>query len=195
MVHGIARNLQRAAEGGEKYAERENAGEQPFLIDAERCHHVAVLRRGANQHAPARALEHQPQQSQHHRTERDQEQIIRGNVLAEEVDRALESRRAAAEQILRSPDHHHQIFDHQGQAEGREQLKQFGRVIDSPQQHHLDQHADRGHHQRRDDDAAPKSKRAGKPFGQRERDIGAEHIERAMGEIDDPRHAKNDRQA
>ncbi len=34
-----------------------------------------------------------------------------------------------------------------------------------------------------------------KPLGQREGHIGAEHIERAMGEIHDARHAENDRQA
>src|SRR5205807_8140998 len=43
VMHGIPRYLQRAAEACEKYAEREHAGEQPFLIDAERRHHVAVL--------------------------------------------------------------------------------------------------------------------------------------------------------
>jgi len=57
VMHGVARDLQRAAKGCEKDAEREHAGEQPFLIDAERGDHVAVLRRGAHQHAPAGALE------------------------------------------------------------------------------------------------------------------------------------------
>ena len=106
----------------------------------------------------------------------------------------LESRRAAAQQVARSPDQHHQILDHQGQAEGRQQLKQFRRMIDPPQQHHLDQHADRRDDQPGGDDAAPESDRAGKSLGQRERDIGAEHVERAMGEIDDARHAEDDRQ-
>src|SRR6267142_1663891 len=48
MVHRVARNLQAAAERREKNPEREHAGEQPLLIDAERGHHVAVLRRRAN---------------------------------------------------------------------------------------------------------------------------------------------------
>ena len=68
-------------------------------------------------------------------------------------------------------------------------------MIDPPQQHHLDQHADRGNDQRRRDNTGPEPERAGKAFGQRERDIGAEHVESAMGEIDDPRHAEDDRQA
>ena len=131
---------------------------------------------------------------EHDRAERDQEQVVGRNVLAEEIDRALEPRRAAAEQIVRSPDQHHQILHHQGQPEGRQQLEQFGRVIDPPQQHHLDQHADHRHDQRRHHDAGPEPERAGKPLGQRERHIGAEHVEGAMGEIDDPRHAEDDRQ-
>src|SRR5207248_11228735 len=44
------------------------------------------------------------------------------------------------------------------------------------------------------ENAAPESERAGKSLGQREGDIRAEHIERAMGEIDDPHHAEDDRQ-
>ena len=193
-MHGVARNLQRAAKGCEENAEREHAGEQPFLIDAERRHHVAVLGRRTHQHAPARSLEHQPQDCEHDRTEPDQEQIVGRNVLPEKINRALKSGRAAAQQIARSPDQHHEILDHQRQAERRQQLKQFGRVIDPPQQHHFDQHADDGDDQRGGDDAAPKPDRAGKPLGQRERDIGAEHVERAMGEIDDARDAEDDRQ-
>jgi hypothetical protein len=122
--------------------------------------------------APAGALEQHPEPAEHDRAERDQEQIVGRDILAEEIDRALKARRAAAEQIVRTPDQHHDILDHQGQAEGREQLEQFRRVIDPPQQHHLDQHANRSHDQRRDHDAAPEAERAGEALGQRERDIG-----------------------
>ena len=90
VMHRVARNLQRAAERCEKHTEREHAGEQPFLIDAERRHHVAVLRRRAHQYAPARTLEQQPEHAEHDRAERDQEEIIARNVLAEEIDGALE---------------------------------------------------------------------------------------------------------
>ena len=90
---------------------------------------------------------------------------------------------------------HHEVLDHQRQAEGREQLEQLRRMIDPPQQHHLDDHADHRDDQRRGDDAAPEAERAGEALGQREGDIGAEHVEGAVGEIDDPRHAEDDRQA
>ena len=40
----------------------------------------------------------------------------------------------------------------------------------------------------------PKADAAGQILTQREGNIGAEHIEGAVGEIDDPAHAENDRQ-
>ena len=195
MVDGIARNLQRAAKRREEDAERKHASEQPFLIDAQRRHHVAVLGRGAHQHAPSRALEHQPENAEHDGPEHDQEQVVARDVLAKETDRALEPRRTRADQVARSPSPHHEVFNHQREAEGREQLEQLRRMIDPPQQDHLDDHADDRDDQRRGNDAAPEAERAGEALGQRESDVGTEHIEGAVGEIDDPRHAKNDRQA
>ena len=67
-------------------------------------------------------------------------------------------------------------------------------MVDSPQQRHLDQHANRSNDQCGDNDAAPEPERAGEAISQRERDIGAKHIECAMREIHDPRHAEDDRQ-
>ena len=57
VAGGLARQFERAAEAREKDAEREDAGEEPFLVDAERRHHFAILSRGAHQHAPGRAVE------------------------------------------------------------------------------------------------------------------------------------------
>jgi hypothetical protein len=68
-------------------------------------------------------------------------------------------------------------------------------VINPAEQHHLHQNAHRGDRERGDNNAAPETQCAGKPLGQRERHIGAEHVECAMGKIDDPRHAKDNRQA
>ena len=99
-MHGVPRDLQCAAEGCEKDAEREHAGEQPFLIDAERRHHVAVLRRGAHQHAPARALEQQPEPAEHDWTKRNQEQIVARDILAEKIDRAAETAGKAQDVLL-----------------------------------------------------------------------------------------------
>ena len=194
MIHGIARDLQRAAKRRQKHAHSENAGEQPLLIDTECGHHVAILRRRAHQNAPARAAEQQPQGTKYHRTKHDQKQIVGWNVLAEEIDRPPESRRAAADKIIGPPDQNHDILDHQGETEGRKKLEQFRRFIDPPQQDHLDQNAKQRDDHCCNDNTAPESQRAGQTLRQRERDIGAEHIECAVSKIHDPCHAEDDRQ-
>ena len=43
--------------------------------------------------------------------------------MAEEIDRALEARRARPEQFARAPDQQHEILDDERDAESREQLK------------------------------------------------------------------------
>ncbi|MGY4470556.1 hypothetical protein ACVWWK_006265 [Bradyrhizobium sp. LB9.1b] len=195
MMHGIARDLERTTHRSEENADCKHAREQPFLIDAERCDHIAVLRRRAYQHAPACALEQKPENAEHHRAEHDQEQIIARDVLAEEINRPPEAGRAAADEIIGTPDQHDEVLDHQGQAEGREQLEQFGCVIDAPEQHHLDNDTDHRHDKRCHDDPAPEAERPRQALGERECDIGADHVEGAVREIHDPRHAKDDRQA
>ena len=88
VIDGVARNLQRAAQCRQEHADREHTGEQPFLIDAQCRHHVAILGRGTNQHTPARSLEQQPQHAEHDRPQRDQKQIVARDILAEEINRA-----------------------------------------------------------------------------------------------------------
>ena len=164
MIGGIARNPQRTAESGEEDAKREHAGEQPLLIDAERRHHIAVLRRGADQHAPSGAAKQQPEDAENNRAEDDQEQVIGRHLLAEEIHRAAKARRAAAKQIVGAPDQDDEILDHQCQPECRKQLEQFGRPVDPPQQDHFDQHAERRDRKRRQHDAAPEPERTRQPL-------------------------------
>ena len=54
-IGGLARQLQRAGEPREKRAQREHAGEERALVDAERAGQHAILGRGAHEHAEARA--------------------------------------------------------------------------------------------------------------------------------------------
>ena len=59
-IGGLARQVQCAAETGESRTERKYAGEKHRLIDPECRDHIAVLRGGADQNAPARAGEQKP---------------------------------------------------------------------------------------------------------------------------------------
>ena len=193
MAYRFARQFKRAAERGEENSKREHAGEQPALIDAKRRDHFAVLRCGAHQNPPPCAAQQEQDNNESQRSERNQQQIICRERLAEEIERSLQSRRPPPEQVAWPPDQHDQILDHERDAEGQEQLEQLVRPIDAAKQGHFNDGPDPSHDQRRKDDSRPETKIAGKMLGQRETDIGAEHIKRAMGKIDDAGYAENDR--
>ncbi len=159
LVGWLARHLQCAAQSGEQRAEREHAGKQPRLVHAERTHHLAILRGRAHQRAPARPAQQPPHHPKHQRTDEDERQVVLGKLLAEDVDRAAQPCRARTEQVLRAPDRHHNVLEHQHQREGSEQLKQLGRLIDPAQQQHFDDHTDRRDHQRREQHTGPEAKR------------------------------------
>ena len=141
-VGGKLGRLQRAAEPGQRRAEEQRAGEQQRLVDAQRAHHLAVLRGGAHQHAEAGLVHQQPQQAQHQRAHDDQEQLVGGKAMAEDVDGMPQPRRARPQDVERPPHLEHQVLHGEDHAEGGEQLEQLGHAIDAPQQHQLHQHAD-----------------------------------------------------
>ena len=191
----LARDLQRAAEAGEQRAEREYGGEQHRLIDAERAEHLAIFGGGAHQPAEARAREYDMQRDQYQRRDRDQENVVARHAPAENVDGAAQTGRARAEQVLGSPQPQRRVVDDQEQRESGEQLKQFRRRINAPQQQHFDQRADDTDGDRARDDAAPEAERAVEPGRQCDGDIGAKHVKRAVREIDDARDAEDERKA
>ena len=138
------------------------------------------------------------QGEEHGGPERDQHQLVLGKPLAEDRDRAGKSRRPRPEQVLGPPDHDHQLAHDQHDAEGREQLEQLRRRVDPPQQQDLDQSAEPADDQGGEQDCEPEAERRGaaaEPAGQAHGEIGAQHVERAVGEVDDPGDAENDREA
>ncbi len=194
--HRLARQLQRATQAGEHRTEGEDRGEEQALVDAERADHLAVLRRGPHQRAPARLLEQKPQDQKHHRPDRDEEQLIGREAVAEDHDEALEAGRTRADLVLRPPDRQRHVLQHQHDAEGREQLEQLRRLVDPPEDQHLDDDADQPCESRRRQHAAPEAEhiRRSEAPDQRPGQIGPEHVERAMREVHDPRDAEDDRQ-
>ena len=195
QIGGLARQLQRAAQAGEQGAQREDRGEEPGLVDAQRGHHVAVLRGGAHQRAPARACQQQPQRPQHSRADHDEKQVVGGEAPAQDLHGAGQPRRARAQQLLRPPQAQHQVLEDQGQRKGGQQLKQLGRVIDAPQQQHLHQRPDQPHRHRRQQQRRPEPDDPAQPLHQGVGDVDAHHVERTMRKVDDARDAEDQRQA
>ena len=72
----------------------------------------------------------------------DEKHVVGRHPPAEHFNRAAKARGARTEQIFRAPDPQRRIVDDQHQREGRQQLEQFRRAIDPPQQQDLDQRAD-----------------------------------------------------
>ena len=188
--------LDRPAQPSQRRAEKQHAGEQPALVDAEGRDHLPVEGRRAHQGAPAGAVEQQPQAGQHERRDRDQHEIVFRQPVAQDGDRPGEAGRPRADQIFRTPDPQGDVLDHQDDAEGRDQLEQLRRPVDAAQQQDFHRHADQADRCGGEQDGDPEADRAAADRGDRgHADIGAEHIEGAVGEIHDPRDAEDDRQA
>ena len=198
-VGGELRRLQCAPQSGERRAEKERAREQQRLVDAERRHHLAILGRGPHQHAVARLVHQQPQEAQHQRPHCDQKQLVARKSVAEDIDGAGETGRARPQDVERAPDLDHHVLHDQHHAEGGEQLEQLRHAIDAAQQDELHHHTDHPDRDGRQQHTEEEHRQAGIEIEQAGNDgdaeIGPQHVEGAVGEIDDPRDAEDDRQA
>src|SRR5690606_14927542 len=154
-VRRLPRQLQGAAESGQHRAEAEDAGEELRLIDAESAGHLAVGGGGADQYAPTRPAERQPETDQHRRADRDQRYVPLGQTVPADTDGAFQAGRSRPEPVLRSPDRQGGIRDDQDHAEGGEELEELRRTIDPPQQQDLEQSAQQADREYREPDAGP----------------------------------------
>ena len=85
-------------------------------------------------------------------------------------------------------------MDDESQRESGEELEQFRRAVDAPQKQELDQGADDRHGYRGEKHGSPVANaRTADPGDQRIGDIAAEHEQRTVREIHDPRDAENQR--
>ena len=133
--------------------------------------------------------EHEPDEN--HGADQDEQQPV-GRVPGDaEIERPLEAVRIGDAVLVRPPDHLREIAEDEDHRERQEQLHQVLLVVDVPEKPPLD---DDGQNRK----ARPRRGHAG-PETQSERlrhrveDVGAEHVERAVGEIDDPQHTENER--
>ena len=182
---------------GQEGAEREHRGEEPALVHAEGADHLAILRGGAHEQAPARLRQHQPEQAEHDRADDDREQVVAREALAEDADGAGHARCARAEDVVGTPGPQGGIADDQHERERGQQLVELGRAVEAAQDRHLDHGAERRHRQRGDQHAGPEPEctgQAGERGGERDRRVQAQHEERAVREIDDARHAEDERE-
>ena len=198
VVSGTRGTCSAPASPARNAAEHEDAGEEPRLVHAERGDHLAVLRRGADQHAPARAVEDEPEPERDQGPEDDHREVVGREELAEERHRAREARRLGAGLVVRAPDEGHGVGHHEHEREGEQELVELGRPVHAPQQRHLEQAARRAptasaaSSARHVEGRAPPS---GSDGDERVRQVRRQHVERAVGEVDDARDAEDQREA
>src|SRR5262249_45091662 len=102
---------------------------------------------------------------------------------------------ARAEPVLRSPRIQRDVAYDQHDAKRRRKLQEFRRAVEALEQQTLDGSADERDGKRRKHDGAPEACEAtAERTDQGPGDVGAQHVERAVREIDDARDSKNQRQ-
>ena len=186
--------LKRAAEAGQHRAKKEHTGEQPGLIDAESADHFPILGCGAHEDANSRARYQVPQSYQNNRCRRDQRQVVHRDRLIQYMHDTRQSRSARSKKILGPPNYESQILNDEDDPEGRDELEQLRRPVHTAQNHELHEHADNADRDASQQRRQPESDWPGQPLQERVADVGPQHVERAVGEIDDPGDPEDQRQ-
>ena len=128
----LARQLQRAAQPGQRAAQHHRAEHERLGIDTQRGQHRAVLRGSAQALAKPRTPQQNVQAQPDQRPERNHRQLVDGEKLVADLHRALEPGEARCKHLVRPKTPLHRVMHRQAQAEGRDQLVQLGRARHSP---------------------------------------------------------------
>ena len=130
------------------------------------------------------------EKGKHCRTEHDEEQVVLGKLPAGDAYRTGQARRARPQHVLRPPRPERKVLDDQNERKGSEQLEKFWCPIDPPQQGKLDEKTKDAYCECRERHAEPEADALRQPDGE----IHAEHVQRAVGEVDDAADAEDERQ-
>ena len=123
-------------------------------------------------------------------TARMQQAVAREQEVAEN-DRAAKRRRNRGRQRRRAPDDADRLFGDHREAERHQQAQDRIGGVEPAQDESLEQDAEQGDSDRRQHDRRAEAE----IFGDLDRNVGAERIERAMRQVDDAADAEDQRQA
>ena len=189
----LTRKLQGAPKPGQKRAKNKNRCEQQALVDTKSTNHFAVKCCRSHQCSPARAVENKPDNSQHDWTNANEKQLIGREAIAQNKHKTAEPRRARPQFVFRPPCVKRDVLDHQHNAERGEQLKKLRCLVNPAQNNHFNHSAEYSNATGCQHNAAPETNRrlATDGIDDAERNICAQHIERTVRKVDDPRNTKN----
>ncbi len=180
-----------AGQPGQRAAAAEHQHEHARHVVAQRLHHLGLLERGLDDEADARAGEHQPHRHQHEHRHQHHERARLGELRAvQREERPLQLRRQAIGHGGAAPDELHDLQDQVREAEGHEQFRHVAELVHAPQRIALEGGAQCAHDQRREEERGPEAHYAGDRIGE----VGAEHVEAGVREIEHAHHAEDQRQ-
>ncbi|KAG0749018.1 hypothetical protein G6F24_015305 [Rhizopus arrhizus] len=128
------------------------------------AYHFAVAAGGSHEHAEGAFLKHEEERHRDQQAENDDKQPVDGNGAARQIHRARQQRRHRRFLIAQAPDELHGFADDEDEAKREDQLVEMGAVAGA--------------------------ERSGAQMDG-EGKIGAQHVQRAMGEVDDAQHAED----
>ena len=183
----------RPGEAGKRGAEAEHDGVEQADVDAQRRHHGAVAGAGPDQHAQAGARDHEPQQHRDREADPDDHQPVeRIAQVAGDLHMARQVVRDGAVDRCSAPQDRDQFVEEQDQAEGGEHLVEVVPLVERAQGNQL--HHD-PHHQRAGEAKRNRQRERSGGLVEPGRQVGADHVERAVGEVDEVHDAEHQRQA
>jgi hypothetical protein len=189
---GERRAADDAGEAGEACADREHDHEHHMHVDASRRQHAAIVDAGADHHADARAVQHEPERDpdrdcrhEHHQAV---ERIGHGHGVAVRAEGEHDRRAHRAVEPFRRdelvgfsrPDREHQVGRDDRDADRHQRLAQF-LAFHVPEDEHLHHRARRGGGEEAGGDAEQPIAGAVRHLVS---DIGAEQEQRAVREVD-----------
>jgi hypothetical protein len=181
-----------AGQSGQRGAAAENQHEDARHVVAERFDHVRLGQRGLDDEADAGARQQRVEGDQHADRDQHHETLVDREVGGEQREqRAVEFERDLVVDRGLAPDQMHDFLDQEGQAEGEQQFGDMAEAVGAAQAVALDHGADGADQQRRNQQAGPEADPSADLVGE----VGAQHVEAGVGEIEDAHHAEDQRQA
>jgi hypothetical protein len=163
-------------------------------VDAEAARHVAVAGAGTDHHAQAGAVDHPVQAAGDHQAGDGGEQVVGriGHHAAQRHAAGQPLRRLHAVHLVADQDAA-QLLEHQDQRIGHQDLLQVVALVEETEEHPFQHEAEQGReqhagHQHGDEMVAEQRRHQ---VGQ----VGADHVEAAMGEVDHAHDAEDEGQA
>ena len=168
-------------------------GKQSIHIDPEAAKGLPIQSRRPNHPSRAGPEHKKPEKKGNTGPQKNNKDVIFGKILPEDFNRPLQHRRPRYRELVNAPDNPGQVTQDQDQGIGKEELVELFVMVEPAKQESFDEPPKQGHGHRGNDYGPPEVARG----VNKKRDtlvsrVCAQHIEGAMGKIQDSKDTKYD---